>query len=245
MFGLLHKTQIPRPEDLVEQEDAEEDTNDSRDAKKRAKTLKKNAEKTVGSDKDNLLEVGQIVPEVRVKEFNYFDGLPILSMRPAIVKSETLNYKTLTVGAFHTATIESVVADESAKRVYLKIGDFVRGVLTLEHMADHPVKVIPPKFSQVGKQIKVRVFAVSDRTVELTKKDTLMKEKVPVYTSVTDLRPGMPVYGVVVGSTEHGLVVKSFAGLKGLLRHDDVKEFGAKKLKTLDLKPGHVIKAYT
>ena len=82
------------------------------------------------------------------------------------------------------------------------------------------------------------------RQVELTKKDSLMKEKVPIYTSITDLRPGMSLYGVVVGSTEHGLVIKTFAGLKGLLRHDDVKEFGAKKLKTADLKPGHAVKAY-
>lgn len=50
-----------------------------------------------------------------------------------------------------------------------------------------------------------------------------MKEKVAITTSYSDLRPGSTVYGVVVGQTEHGFVVKTFGGLKGLLRHDDVK----------------------
>ena len=179
-----------------------------------------------------MLEINQIISEVRVKEYNYFDGLPLLSMMPSVVKSESLSYKTLAVGAFHTGTIESVVADGAQKRVILKIGDFVKGTLPLEQMADHPLKVIPPKFTQLGKQIKVRVFSVNQRQVELTKKDSLMKESVPIYTSLSDLRAGMALHGVVVGSAEHGLVIKSFSGLKGLLRHDDVKEFGAKKLKT-------------
>ena len=126
----------------------------------------------------------------------------------------------------------------------LKLGDFLKATLPLEHMADHPLKVIPPKFTQVGKQIEVRVFSVEGRHVELTKKDSLMKESAAVYHSLSDLRPAMPIYGVVVAKTEHGFVVKTFAGLKGLLKHDDVKEFAAKKLKTADLKAGTFIKAY-
>lgn len=50
-------------------------------------------------------------------------------------------------------------------------------------MADYPVKVIPPKFAQVGKQIKVRVFAIDERSVTFTKKDSLMKHDVPIYKS--------------------------------------------------------------
>lgn len=87
------------------------------------------------------------MPIVRVKEYNYFDKVPILSMLPSVVQSESLSYRTLTVGAFHTATIESVADDPSARRIILKIGDFVKGVLPIEHMADHPLKVIPPKFT--------------------------------------------------------------------------------------------------
>ena len=143
-----------------------------------------------------------------------------------------------------TGTIESVFANDAQKRIVLRLGDFVKGTLTLDHMADHPLKVIPPKFTQIGKEIKVRVFNVEGRNVELTKKDSLMKDSVAVYTSLSDLRPGMKLQGLVVGKTEHGFIVKSFGGLKGLLKHDDVKEHGVKKLKTADLKTGSAIKAY-
>ena len=136
-----------------------------------------------------------------------------------------------------------MIANEAVKRVVFKLGDFVKGTLTLDHMADHPLKVIPPKFSQVGKEMKVRVFSVDGRRVELTKKDSLMKDRVPIYGSLSDLRPGMQVYGVVVGRTEHGFVVKTFNGLKGLLKHDDVKE-NSSKLKVSELKAGCAIKAY-
>jgi len=66
----------------------------------------------VNSDKDDLLDVGQVLPEVRVKEFNFFDGLPILSMIDSVVKSSSLDYKTLAVGEFLTGKIESVSANE-------------------------------------------------------------------------------------------------------------------------------------
>ena len=79
----MHKTNIPKPEDLMSDDDAEEETKDLSDpeAKKRAKSKKKKDKKAVtSSDKDNLLELGQTLESVRVKEYNYFDAIPILSM---------------------------------------------------------------------------------------------------------------------------------------------------------------------
>jgi len=216
LYGLLHKTNIPKSEDIEENEDGEDQANEetkdlsSDDAKKRAaqkiaattksaKKAKKEHGEIVNEDKDDLLDIGQVLPEVRVKEFNFFDGKPIISMLPSMVKSETVDYKTLVAGAFHTGTIEKVEANGPHKHIVLSLGNFVRGTLSLEHMADHPLKVIPPKFTSVGKEIKVRVFSVEGRRVDLTKKDSLMKDKVTVYAGLGDLRPAMPVWGVVVG----------------------------------------------
>jgi len=111
-------------------------------------------------------------------------------------------------------------------------------------MADHPLKVLPPKFSTAGKEIKVRVLNVEGRHVEFTKKDSLMKENAPVYQDLSELRPAMKLLGVVVGNTDHGFVVKSFGGLKGLLTHADIKENAAKHLKSTDLKSGSAVKCY-
>jgi ribosomal protein S1 len=76
----------------------------------------------------------------------------------------------------------------------------VRGKLFIEHMNDFPIKVLPPKYTKVGKEIKVRVFNVdaNSRCLEFTKKETLLKPKSPVYQSYKDALKGAKIVGVVV-----------------------------------------------
>ena len=84
-----------------------------------------------------------------MKEYNYFDSMPVLTMKQDILKTSALDYSSIAVGEVHTATIVSV--NESKKQVTLGLNDFVKGVLSINHMADHPLKVMPPKFCQEGK----------------------------------------------------------------------------------------------
>lgn len=130
---------------------------------------------------DEELTVGQSLDKVRVKELNFFDGTAHLTMRSQIVNSAALDYSSIEIGQFVNATIDSV--NEVKKTVTLSMNDFVKGTLRLEHMADYPVKVIPPKFTQTGKQIKVRVFSLDERSLLFTKKDSLMKHDVPLYST--------------------------------------------------------------
>lgn len=208
-LAFLHKTNTREADDVLD-----EDSKILEDIK-----LKKKGKKKVNPE--GGLAVGQQIPQVRIKEHNYFDCRPILSMKEEVLTAATLNYDSIKVGDVTYATIEGV--DAVKKQVTLKISEFVKGVITLEHMADHPLKVIPPKLTQVDKQIKVRVFAIENRTVLFTKKDTLMKDKVPIYGSPVELEKGDKVYGVVVGQTEYGFVLRSFGGVKGLLTFDEIK----------------------
>jgi ribosomal protein S1 len=129
------------------------------------------------------LEKGQKIDKVKVKEINYFDGCPILSMREDIVGTSVLNYDQITCGMYLNPVIEEVNTKD--RYITLKVNDFVKGRLFLEHMADLPLKVLPPKLIQIGKEIKVRVFSIDYKTryIEFTKKDTFFKEKTPVYQS--------------------------------------------------------------
>jgi ribosomal protein S1 len=77
-------------------------------------------------------------------------------MREDIVATEALSYDFLKCGMYLTATIEEV--DPQSKFIVLNVNEFVKGRLYIEHMADLPLKVLPPKLTKVGKQIKVRVF---------------------------------------------------------------------------------------
>jgi ribosomal protein S1 len=84
---------------------------------------------------------------------------------------------------------------------------------------------MPPKF-EIGKDIRVRVLSVnvSKRSLEFTKKDTLMKEDTPVYQGYRELKKGNKVVGVMVSKNEHGYIIRSFGGVKGLLTFTDVEE---------------------
>ena len=116
-----------------------------------------------------------------MKEINYFDSKPILSIRQSVLKAEAINFDTIKVGQFFQAVIEKVVPEKSY--VQLSINGFVKGNLHIEHMADTAIKQMPPKFQEVGKDIRVRVLSVnmSKRSLEFTKKDSLMKEDAPVF----------------------------------------------------------------
>lgn len=156
-------------------------------------------------------------------------------MRSQILDSVAMDYSQVEVGAYVNATIEAV--NEAKKQVTLSLNNFVKGVLKAEHMADHPIKQIPPKFTQVGKQIKVRVFSVDDRTVVFTKKDTLMKHDVQLYKRLKDVKKGDTVTGVIVAQNDHGLIVRSFGEVKGLLANQDVKQ----NSKKVELKAGSAV----
>ena len=49
---------------------------------------------------DNELSVGQVLEQVRVKEINYFDSKPILSIRKSLLKTDTLSFETVKAGQF-------------------------------------------------------------------------------------------------------------------------------------------------
>jgi hypothetical protein len=53
----------------------------------------------------------------------------------------------------------------------------------MEHMSELPIKTVHPKFKELDKEIKVRVFSVDpvNRKITFTKKDSLMKEKCPTH----------------------------------------------------------------
>ena len=182
--------------------------------------------------------------QVKVKEINYFDSKPILSMRQSLLKTDTLSFDTVKVGQFFQAVIEKIVPEKNY--IQLSINNFVKGNLHIEHMADNAIKQMPPKFLEVGKDIRVRVLSVnpSKRSLEFTKKDSLMKEDAPVYQSYKEVKNGDKLVGVIVALNAHGYVITSFGSIKGLLNFEDVEEKLGKGYDKTSYKVGSIVKAY-
>lgn len=121
------------------------------------------------------------------------------------------------------ATIDSV--NDTKKQVTLRLNDFVKGTLAVEHMTDHACTQIPQRFLQKEKTIKVRVFSIEDRSVTFTKKDSLMKHDVPLYLPETGglpaIAPGDTVVGVIVARNEQGFIIRGFGEVRGMLPIDE------------------------
>ena len=131
--------------------------------------------------------------------------------------------------------------------VKLRVNQFIMGNLHIEQMADTPLKTMPPKFTEVGKEVTVRILNVKadKRFVEFTKKDSLMKEDAPVFLSQRDVKIGDKIVGVVVSeNNEFGYVVKTFGGIKGLLTFTEIQEKLGKNFDKTAFKVGSVVKAY-
>jgi thiol-disulfide isomerase/thioredoxin len=192
-----------------------------------------------------MLTIGDKLPEVKVKEINFFDLMPVLSYKDTVVKEENLNYHMIAPGAYLEVAIEKI--NEEHKYVTLRVNKFVRGNLHIENMADHPIKQMPPKLLEVGKKVRVRVLNVNvgKRFIEFTKKDSFMKDDAPVYQSYKEVKKGNKVICNVVSHCEHGVVVKSFGNIKGLITYEDIK--AKENVSTVDekqYKAGTVLKAY-
>jgi len=226
LVGFLHKTHTEEQKVVEDEEDLDESK-----AKEEA-TAKR------------ILPVGHAFQSVKVKEINYFDGVPILSSRDSVLTAKSLNYDMIKAGDFFDAKIEKV--NQNNQSITLSINPFVKGKLHIEHMADNSLKVIPPKFLEVGKEIRVRVFNVnaSKRSLEFTKKDSLFKSDAPVFNSYREIKKGDKIVGVVVAETEHGYVMTSFGNVKGLLTYEDVKAKLTEGYDESQFKVGNIVKAY-
>ena len=198
VHGFLHKLHVNRDEEEKEAEKKDEDKE----------------ERKVGT---------KLEMEARVKEINYFDGMPIISLRQEVTAPTAVNYQSIKVGqVFEAATISKV--DAEGRFVELKVSEFVTGRLYLEHMAEQPCKLIPAKYQDLEKTIKVRVLGVNaeKRLLEFTKKDSLMRDDCPVHESHRDVKIGDEITGVVVATNQYGYIVRSFGTVKALLTFEDI-----------------------
>lgn len=218
VYGFLHKLHLNRDEESKENENDED-----------------KEERKVGTK----LEI-----EARVKEINYFDGVPMISLKQEVTKPSAVNYQSVKVGqVFEEAIISKV--DAEGRFVELKLSEFVTGRLYLEHMAEQPCKLIPAKYQELEKTIKVRVFNVNaeKRLLEFTKKDSLMRDDCPVHESHRDINIGDEITGVVVATNQYGYIVRAFGSIKALLTYEDIAA-QKKEKKLQQLRAGSIVKAF-
>lgn len=195
-----------------------------------SKITQKKREKKVGikpEESEEITEVilvqgDELVTDVRIKEINHFDNIAFGSATEAIVSKSVLSWNALAPEQKVKAEILSVHKD---KYVTVQLNEFIQGRVYREHLSEIPHQTIADAIkNKVGKRIKVKVLSVDpvNRLVELTAKESLLKDKKKMPTSSSDpiLVAGQKFTGVVVGKNDHAYLVRFWGTLKGFIRFD-------------------------
>ena len=164
----------------------------------------------------NEINVNDEIPSLYIKEYNFFDDMPICSTKD---KSSKITWGTMKVGDY----IEGEVKSKTANEIEVRVNDFITGKLPLSHICDHPLERIPAKF-KAGTKIQARIFALEPQTklLTLTMKETLMLESSQLFSSIHDLKTGDEIFVVYVGN-------KLFSHSNGVI--GSLKEFKPNEFK--------------
>ena len=147
------------------------------------------------------LDVDQILPwNLRIKEFNYFDGIPLVLPLHDNIGSVSLSWSTLRAGATIEGTIKEIFEEDY---VVIEINSFISGRVYRTHLTDVPQNRISKKIkSSIGKKMTFKIWKVvqDKKILELTKKESILKDKVfiPIYFEDPKVKNGAKITGVAI-----------------------------------------------
>ena len=141
--------------------------------------------------KNNQIQLHQKFSNVLIKEYNYFDDNPIITL---IQPSELLTYNTLKIGQFLDVKIKNI----SDSQITCLISNYIEGIIPLFHLTDHPLKKFPKKKFKENQIIKTRIFSLNKKTKHLilTMKETLMDANVKLFSDINEIKENEIVYGI-------------------------------------------------
>lgn len=167
---------------------------------------------------------------MRIKEFNYFDNIPIASALDEINKKSVLSWDTITAGDTVNVTIKDIVGDEY---VNVSINEFMNGRLYREHLTDIPQNKISKKIKgSIGEQLTVKVWNVikHKKIIEFTMKESIVKDKVFVPNDFDDPRvsKGTEITGIMHKEHTQGYILEFFGGRMGYLPFRVLEKYNQK-----------------
>lgn len=204
---------------------------------------KKRKKEEVNSKELPGFEVGEPLGcNIRIKEFNYFDGLPIASSLEGINESAVLNWDNVKGGITVEGTIREVVEDNY---VVVDINEDIFGRVYRAHLSDAPQKTISKKLkNSVGKKMTFKTWKADSKNeiLELTKKESIVKDKVFVPSDIDDskVRNGVKLTGTLIAQDEKGYIIEFYNNLRGFLPFLSMEKYNKKYA----FKKGTLIDAY-
>lgn len=163
---------------------------------------------------EKSLQVGAKA-KCRVLSFNYLDAAFFVTRRPADLKDGVLvSVNELNPGQLVSGEIVRI----SDFGVFVKLSDYVTGLVHLRHLTDVPLATVPKRF-QLGAKLKCRVLRVfaARRQISLTAKKALLNDDFQFHDVVAQAKRNLLVTGFVVKVMPYGAIVNFFGEAKGLI----------------------------
>ena len=180
------KEEDNKEEDEDEDEESNNDKNDNDDE----------AREIISGIKKEVKE-GDEFDKVVIKEYNFFDDKPIITTNISNSEEGFISYDTIKVGDFVSCLIKHI----DPKTLHVTINKYIQGKIPLVHITDYPLNKMPLKF-KLGQTIKARVFLYNKETKNLilTMKESLLLPEVKLYSDLSEMKEGEPVYVVYLGN---------------------------------------------
>ena len=196
--AFLHNSNLPKDLNLnyLKKRIRKQKENEKKGKKQKKQKIEKEEENR-NNEIENLIpeiEIGQIFRNVIIKEYNYFDDIPIIT---ALNKNDLLTYSSIKVGQIVQCKIKQINKDD----IDITINNFINGKIPLYQITDFPLKKIPKKF-KIGMEINARIFSYNEQTKNLilTMKETLMDENTKLYDNINEIKEGDEIYVIYLGN---------------------------------------------
>lgn len=158
--------------------------------------------------------------DCRVLCYNYLDGTIIVTRKEYDLQEDTLvSGSELAIGQLVTGTVDRICEFG----VFVKVSDYVSGLVHIRHLTDIPLTKIKKQF-QIGAKLKCRVLRWDEnrRKLALTHKKTLLKDDFQL-TTFEQARLNMIVTGYVSNVKDYGALVTFYGNVFGLLPSQDME----------------------
>jgi rRNA biogenesis protein RRP5 len=176
---------------------------------------------------------------VRVLAANFFERILRVSLKPSVVKqSDTIDLDSLNVGDVMTGRVVQLLDFGLIVSLGFNTNCIVRKI----HLVDSISVTNFERLFPLDKEVKVRILNINREKPEIhgtCKKSLFSLKGGEVLDSFSKAVPGFVTDGVVVSSTQKGVLLEFFANIRGFIsplllqEYSDIKE---------SFKPGQVVK---
>ncbi|KAF3424669.1 hypothetical protein E2986_04125 [Frieseomelitta varia] len=159
------------------------------------------------------------IHKCRVLSYSWLDGIYICTMQHSLLGQKYFSLSDFKPG--DVVNVKIINIDKGTGFVSVQVGKF-NGQITSEHISDEGLSAL--KKLKINKEVEARVLSVNTgrKRVYFTLKKSLITSNLPILANIQDAKVGSKHHGTIIQIHKHGVLVKFFGDVKGLIPHTNL-----------------------